>query len=130
MKLLVVDASIVVDLLARFNPAPIEQLLFVDGTVLLAPELLDIEVLQALRRLELSGAVPSSRTDTPGLLSSMRIRRYAHASLVGAIWTLRHNLSAYDATYVALARQFDSALVTRDKRLAAAQGLGVEVVVP
>ncbi len=55
-RVLVIDASIVVDLLGRFDPAPLEQLLFAAGAVLVAPALLDIEVLQVLRRLDTSRA--------------------------------------------------------------------------
>lgn len=60
---LVVDASIVVDLLGRFSPAPLEQLLFAQGAVLAAPALLDVEVMQALRRLDSAGAIPENRCD-------------------------------------------------------------------
>jgi predicted nucleic acid-binding protein len=127
---LVIGASIVVDLLGRFRPEPIEQLLFAPETVLAAPALLDIEVLQALRRLDLGGAIPSSRSDVVESLRALRIRRYPHTSLVDEIWALRGNISAYDAAYVALARQLDATLVTRDTRLAAARGLGIGVATP
>jgi predicted nucleic acid-binding protein len=129
-RLLVVDASIVVDLLGRFRPEPIESLLFAPAAVLAAPELLDIEVLQALRRLDQQGAIPTSRTDLVESLRALRIRRYPHASLLEDIWALRRNVSSYDAAYVALARQLDAVLVTRDIRLAAAPNLGVEVISP
>jgi predicted nucleic acid-binding protein len=127
---LVIDASVVVDLLGRFRPEPIERLLFAPETVLAAPALLDIEVLQALRRLDLDGAIPASRRDLIESLRALRIRRYPHSSLLDDIWAMRRNVSAYDAAYVALARQLDATLVTRDARLAAAPGLGVEVATP
>lgn len=38
------------------------------------------------------------------------------------MWELRHNLSAYDAAFVALAEQLGAALVTRDARTAAPPG--------
>jgi predicted nucleic acid-binding protein len=129
-RALVVDASVVVDLLGRYRPDPIERLLFASEVVLAAPALLDIEVLQALRRLDHVGAIPASRTDLVGSLRALRIRRYPHASLLDDIWALRRNVSAYDAAYVALARQLDAALVTRDTRLAAAPGLGIEIELP
>jgi len=46
---LVVDASVVVDLIGRFRPGPVEALLFAPNTAIAAPALLDVEVLQALR---------------------------------------------------------------------------------
>ena len=127
---LVVDASVVVDLLGRFRPEPIEALLFAADAALAAPALLDVEVLQALRKLDLQGAIPASRDDLTDSLRALRIRRYPHASLLEEIWALRRNLTAYDATYIALARQLDAALVTRDDRLARAPGLGIAVLTP
>ena len=58
---LVVDASVVVDLLGRFQPEPIEALLFAADTALAAPALLDVEVLQALRKLDLQVIIPESQ---------------------------------------------------------------------
>ncbi len=100
-------------------------------TVLAAPELLDIEVLNALRRLDQAGAIPATRkAGLPGFLQSLRIRKYRHARMSKNIWALRNNLSAYDAAYVVLARMLDATLVTRDQRLASAPGLSIEVVTP
>ncbi len=130
-RILVVDASVVVDLLARFRPHPLEELLWAPGTVLVAPELIDIEVLNALRKLDQSGAIPSGRSaELPALMRGLRIRKYGHASLVDGIWALRKNVTAYDAAYIILARLLKATLVTRDKRLAKAPGLNVQVVVP
>ena len=127
---LVIDASVVVDLLGRFQPEPIEALLFAADTALAAPALLDVEVLQALRKLDLQGAIPESRRDLSGSLRALRIRRYPHASLVDGIWALRSRVTAYDAAYVVLARQLGAALVTRDARLARAPGIGIEIISP
>lgn len=127
---LVVDASVVVDLLGRFRPEPIEALMFAADTALAAPALLDVEVLQALRKLDLQGAIPASRTDLVESLRALRIRRYPHASLLDAVWSLRRNATAYDAAYIALARQLDATLVTRDTSLARAPGFGVEILTP
>jgi predicted nucleic acid-binding protein len=55
-------------------------------------------------------------------LASIMFIRYSHASLAGRIWKLRHDLTAYDAAYVALAEALDSPLVTMDARLAQAPG--------
>lgn len=128
-RILVTDASVVVDLLARYAPEAIEEALFEDGAQLAAPELLDIEVLHTLRKLEASDAIPAPRK--PSLLEDFRllpIRRFRHAPLWSDVWHLRKNLTAYDASYVALARQLEAALITRDELLAKAPGLGIEVV--
>lgn len=129
-RTLVVDASIVVDLLGRFRPAPIEQLLWAPRTLVAAPELLDVEVLQALRKLDRDGAIPPARSDVVDTLRALRIRRYRHQTLLAAIWDRRDNLTAYDAAYVTLARLLGATLVTRDRRLARAPGLEIDVTVP
>lgn len=129
-RILVVDASVVIDLMARFLPESIEQFLWAPDTLLAAPEVLDVEVLHVLRRLEREGRVPASRAQLSDQLSALPIRRYRHASLLAGIWSLRGHLTAYDAAFVALARLLDATLITRDERLARASGLGEQVILP
>lgn len=130
-RILVVDASVVVDLLARFRPEPIEELLWASDAVLAAPELLDIEVLNALRKLDQPGSIPPGRkAELPGLLRALRIRKYRHDNLIEGIWSLRNNLTAYDAAYVVLARLLNATLITRDTRLANAPDLPVKALTP
>lgn len=129
--ILVVDASAVVDLLARFRPAPLEKLLLAPNAVLVAPDLLDIEVLGALRKLDRTGAIPPSRgDDLLLLLRGLRIRKYRHHHLLDGIWSLRASVTPHDAAYVVLARLLGAPLVTRDTRLAKAPGLDILVIVP
>ncbi|MFW5816128.1 MAG: type II toxin-antitoxin system VapC family toxin [Wenzhouxiangella sp.] len=128
-RILVVDASVATDLLARFRPDPISELLWAPGTLLAAPEVLDIEVLHALRRLDRDGCIPASRADVVSELQALPIRRYRHDNLITRIWTLRGHLTAYDAAYVVLARVLNARLVTRDELLARASGLGEQVLV-
>jgi len=52
----------------------------------------------------------------------LRITRYPHALLLDRMWELRDNLTAYDASSVALAEALDAPLVTTDARLAASPG--------
>lgn len=130
-RILVVDASVVVDLLARYRAQPIEDLLFAPGALLAAPDLLGVEVLSALRKLDLAGAIPASRTeDLPLLLRALRIRAYPHDALLDGIWALRRNVAAYDAAYVCLAQLLNATLVTRDTRLTKSPNLPVAVLMP
>jgi predicted nucleic acid-binding protein len=94
------------------------------------PEVADVEVLSALRRLVLRGELPEGVAER-FLLSHSRsaIRRVRHATLLPAAWTLRRNLTASDSTYVALARSLGARLITCDARLAGAPGLGIAVTV-
>ena len=56
------------------------------------------------------------------LLKDFPLRRSPDDLLLGRVWELRHNLTAYDAVYVALAEVLDARLLTRDRRIAAAPG--------
>lgn len=101
----------------------IEQRIYSRKETLHAPHLLDIEVTQVLRRLAWQGAITDQRAATAVQdLLDLRIVRYPHFLLLPRVWQLRHNLSAYDAAYVALAEDLGASLLTRDSRLAAASG--------
>ncbi len=122
--MIVVDASTLIEVLLRTPVAPaIEQRLFESGESLHAPHLLDIEVAHAVRRYALSGQIDSARgSGVLVILAALPLNRYPHALLLPRVWELRHNLTAYDAVYIALAEALDAPLLTRDRRLAAAVG--------
>jgi predicted nucleic acid-binding protein len=121
---IVVDASAVLDVLLRTPAAkPIEQRLFASGETLHAPHLLDVEIAQVVRRYVAHGDIDSERGRVAlEDLADLPLRRYPHDFLLPRIWTLRNNLTAYDAAYVALAEALDAPLLTRDARLAGAAG--------
>jgi len=87
-----------------------------------APHLLDLEVVQVLRRYAASGALSGERALLALQdLSALDLERYPHEPLLGRIWQLRKKMSAYDAAYVALAEALDAPLLTFDARLATPQ---------
>jgi predicted nucleic acid-binding protein len=121
---IVADASAVVEVLLN-TPAGLEvgRRLFATDETVHVPHLLDLEVLQALRRY--------ARTPSMGILraeqalqyyANMPLSRYPHAVLAPRIWALRHNWTAYDAAYIALAESLDAPLITRDGALASGSG--------
>jgi len=120
---LVVDTSAVLAALVARDPAPgLVERMAGDGD-LHAPHLVDIEVLHALRRLNALGDVSNERaTDARTDFGDLALVRYPHFPLSDRIWELRHNLTAYDAVFVALAEALDAPLVTCDAGLAAAPG--------
>jgi len=94
-----------------------------------APDLVNAEVLQALRRLVRLGALGAGRAQAGiDLLATMGVRRVGTTGLMGRIWALRDNLTAYDATYVALAEALSCPLVTADRKLADSPAVDVAVV--
>lgn len=101
-----------------------------EAQVIHAPHLLDVEVVQALRRLEAAGAIDARRgREALEDLNLLRLVRHPHAPLLDRMWAMRHNLTAYDALYVALAEVLDAPLVTTDRRLASAPGHDARVEV-
>ena len=129
--MIVVDASVLVEVLLRTAAAPdIERRLLYSGASLCAPQMLDLEVAQALRRYCASGEVNVARgQEALDDLADLPIARYDHVALLPRIWSLRQNMTAYDAAYVALAEALNVALVTCDRRLAAAPGHAVFIEV-
>jgi predicted nucleic acid-binding protein len=86
-----------------------------------APELIEPETLNALRRLVAGGSVSERRaSEAVSDLAGVRLTRYPHAPLRERVWSLCDNLTAYDATYLALAEALDDAVpMTGDGGLAA-----------
>ena len=96
--------------------------------LLVAPEIVDLEVANAWRRDLLAGRIAKDRSQQAiDDLAAMRLFRTPHQPLMARIWELRHNLTAYDAAYVALAEALDATLLTADGRSTRAPSLRCEV---
>lgn len=94
------------------------------------PHLADSEVVSAMRAQVLRGAVGADDAgDALGRWARLGVRRFAVFGLVSRIWELRDNLTAYDATYVALAEALACELITADARLARAPGPSCPITV-
>ncbi|MGY1841784.1 MULTISPECIES: type II toxin-antitoxin system VapC family toxin [unclassified Modestobacter] len=95
-----------------------------------APHLIDAEVAQTLRRLVSAGHLPARTGDhLVTEWAALALVRHPVHLMLPRIWALRENLSAYDATYVALAEALDCALLTADARLTRAPGATCPVTV-
>ncbi len=130
--MIVVDASAVLEVLLQTSNTPaVEKRLYEAGQTLHAPHLIDIEVAQVLRRVAMAGRIDGDRGRMAlSDFADLPMQRYPHELLMPRVWALRHNLTAYDAAYVALAELLDAPLLTRDGRIARATGhrARVEVV--
>ena len=118
--MIVLDASAAIDWLLQ-TPAGrgIDARIYARNESLHAPHLLDLEVAQVLRRLLREGLISERRAaEAMEDLKDLRVTRYPHFVSLPRIWELRHNLTAYDAVYIALAENLGATLISRDGRLA------------
>lgn len=93
-----------------------------------APEILVVETVSAIRGRLLGGKVSSARAeDAVDALALVALDVVPTAQILGRIWQLRSALSAYDAAYVAVAGAHDCPLVTVDARLAKPGAVGCEI---
>jgi predicted nucleic acid-binding protein len=118
----VVDASAMIEICTAMEP-DIRLRRRVLFSQLAAPELFDVEALSVLRRLERTGTISARHAEEAITdIGNAPVARAPHLPLLDRAWELRHCLSAYDATYVALAEQLDVPLVTCDAKLATSHG--------
>jgi predicted nucleic acid-binding protein len=115
----VVDASVMFEWLAcGAREQTVKERLVGERQALWAPELLDAEVGQALRRAVRRHSVDADRAAAAlWELRQLPVRRIAHELLVHVAWAMRDQVSFYDALYVALAEMLGQPLLTLDARL-------------
>lgn len=117
--MIVLDASVVVELLIRGPLADsIARDLAGHREPVLVPHLLDVEAVSALRGLVAGRHIDSHRCrQFLAALAELPADRVPHTPLLSRIWELRHNFTAYDAAYIALAEATGSVLYTTDRKL-------------
>jgi predicted nucleic acid-binding protein len=122
--LIVIDASAMLEILLRTDRADrLMERAFSGSEQMHAPQLLDIEVTQVLRRLVRQKEITAARAEQAlHDLADLAVERHEHQALVQRIWQLRDSLSAYDGAYVALAEALGAPLLTCDGKLAGAHG--------
>ncbi len=128
MSRYIIDASVAVEYLLK-TPLGLAASNIIDGaSLLVAPELMDVEVLSVLRRAVLNGRLEETRAQMAvDDLSHWPVDRTSHQILARLAWEHRRNVSAYDAFYAAAARVYGLPLMTAYGRLARAPGPGVDV---
>lgn len=124
--MIVVDASAALS--ALLNNGPARKILATEQ--LHAPHLLDSEIANALRRRVAAGQIGAdsgwAALDT---FRRLGMTRYPVFAFLERVWELRESLSAYDASYVAVAELLHCSLLTADARLSRAPGIRCPVTV-
>jgi predicted nucleic acid-binding protein len=127
----VVDSSVLVAALVDGGAAGIwaEEILM--GGSLHAPELALVEATNILRRLERAGIIATPEANgAQSDLMQLEINLYSFEPFAIRIWELRHNVTSYDAWYVALAEAIGAPLATLDEHLAKAYGIACRFLTP
>ena len=120
---LVIDASVVVAaLLDTGDGGEWAERLLGQGD-LYAPELLRVESANVLRRLERCKEITGQEANAAfEELMELDVELHAFEPFAQRVWQLRHNVTSYDAWYVALAEALSLPLATLDSRLVGAEG--------
>lgn len=116
----VLDTSAVVDFLLGIGVADQVEALMTREGELSAPDLLIFEVLAVLRRESLRNTLSDTRAaGAVEDLGDLPIALFPCLALRQRAWALRHNFTAADALFIALAEQMNEPLATKDSALAA-----------
>lgn len=127
--MLVTDAGVWVRTLVDEAPGdPIRRRLIDEGFVA-APALIDLEFANVLRGLLTRRSItPSAAESALAEFMQAPINRHSHEPLMPRVWELRHNLTAFDAAYVALAEALGADLLSIDRRIAGAPDIKCRVI--
>lgn len=131
--MLVVDASVLAVALIDEGPNGRTARARLTGESLAAPALVDLEVASVWRGLARGGHLDALRVSAAlGDLRALPLQRVDHTGLLERCWQLRDNLTIYGAAYVSLAELLGTTLLTGDRRVARAPGIGcpVEILTP
>jgi predicted nucleic acid-binding protein len=117
--MIVIDASAVVELLLHRPMAEaLGDALAEANDGIVVPHLVDVEAVSAVRQLAAAGLVDAhGAAEFLEALGGFQAERVPHAELLQRAWELRHNFTAYDAVYIALAEANGATLLTCDAKL-------------
>lgn len=119
MIAVVADASALLDYLLGNESSPsLDRIMRRPDAEFHVPAMCDVEIVSGLRRQLFRKVLDEARADMVLIdYNDLPLRKHAHRRLLPRILALRHNFSAYDACYVALAEDMGATLLTTDGRL-------------
>jgi predicted nucleic acid-binding protein len=127
----VVDASVLVAALVDTGPHGVWAEDVLARGSLHAPELARAEATNILRRLERAKLITTPEANgAQDDLMQLDIDSFSFEPFADRIWELRHNVTSYDAWYVALAEALRLPLATLDEALSKSNGVACEFLTP
>jgi predicted nucleic acid-binding protein len=127
----VVDSSVLVAAVVDTGPHGTWAEEVIANGALHAPELARAEATNILRRLERAKQITTPEANAAHEdLMQLEIELFAFDPFADRIWELRHNVTSYDAWYVAIAEALKLPLATLDERLSKAKGPTCEFLTP
>lgn len=129
-RTVVVDASVMINA-NRNGPVSEWARRVLSRSILVAPHSLGVEVVQGFRRLVASGECSEAVARRAiRNIDRLSIELQPFAPFAARVWELRHNVTAHDAWYVAVAERLTIPLFTLDNRLARASGPRCDFLIP
>jgi predicted nucleic acid-binding protein len=129
-NVIVVDASVLAVALGDDGTDGQEARQRLGDETLVAPELVDLEVVSVWRRHVAATRMSARRAASAVAdLADLPLRRSSHQPMLHRIWELRRVVTPYDAAYVALAEALGVVLVTAEARLSRASGMHCQIEV-
>ena len=127
----VVDSSLIVAALVDTGPHGVWAEQVIESGALHAPELLRVEVTNVLRRLERADEITTPEANAAYEdFMQLDVELFSFEDFSDRVWELRHNVTSYDAWYVALAEALELPLATLDERLSKAKGPQCQFLLP
>jgi predicted nucleic acid-binding protein len=127
----VVDSSVLVAALVDTGHHGIWAEKVLAGGSLHAPELARAEATNIFRRLERAKLITTPEANAArDDLMQLDIDLFPFEPFADRIWELRHNVTSYDAWYVALAEALKLPLATLDEPLSKSNGVTCEFLTP
>jgi predicted nucleic acid-binding protein len=127
----VIDASVLVAALIDTGPHGVWAEDVLARGSLHAPELARAEATNMLRRLERAKLITTPEANgAQDDLMQLNIDSFSFEPFADRIWELRHNVTSYDAWYVALAEALKLPLATLDEALSKSNGVACEFLTP
>ncbi|GAB3999164.1 PIN domain-containing protein [Glycomyces albus] len=129
--MIVVDASVIAPALLSFTDTHIRLRDELQQHEIAAPDHVNLEVMSVFRKFGRRGTITEERIAMAMFdLYEFPIERVPLEALEPRAWELRHNITPYDAAYIALAERFGAELWTFDRKLAGAPGSQCAITVP